>query len=56
LNWRNWKQIRLLQKEQEKIKNQKNNDQIEKHNIWQIKIKWWNSKQINIYKKTKKKN
>ena len=33
-------------KGQTKIKNQNNKDQIEKDNIYQIEIEWWNWKQI----------
>jgi len=44
----------FTKKNKKKIKNQKNNDQIEKHNIWQIRIKWWNSKQIKYLQKDQK--
>jgi hypothetical protein len=39
-----------------KNKNKKNKDQIEKNNIWQIIIEWWNWKQIKFLQNGQDKN
>jgi hypothetical protein len=39
-----------------KNKNKKNMDQIEKNNIWQIIIEWWNWKQIKLLQNGQDKN